>query len=238
MKSLIILHPYAQVVVFMSLLLCIFFARYIEQLAGCYAIIFMLLLVSNQFTLHVKLLIFAIIPFFLFLFLVYVIILKNEPVGSYSSGVTYLSFLLIRITCLTSMCQWMFNVPSRYLLKFLKTVGVKGSFLIIFLSSFAVLKDFNLRADRIITARLSRGYLKSRTLFNRLLQIPFIIRPLFVSIIMLSIERAASWQQRNLLTEIDEIKVGSFVDVQFSKNLSVFFSIITSSWLIIIVYLN
>lgn len=231
MHSKIILHPYAKVIVLILFSVGVFLTRNLIVLGAGYALIALLLLNAGQLRTHVKLLLIGNLPFLLLLLFVYAVVLKSRPVNGFDSGLQYAFTVFFRITILTAVWQHLLNVSTEQLFFFCQELRIKGSILVIVISGFATWKDFALKANRIITARLSRGYLKNRSFLNRLRQIPFVIQPLFTSTILLTLERSASWKQREMLKEIEEITNGS-INVSYSKNMSLVVPLVSLTWFV------
>jgi hypothetical protein len=117
----------------------------------------------------------------------------------------------------------------------LKKLGVRGHLLIIILSSFSVWKGFSSRAERIINARLSRGYLKNRSFFNRVKQVPHVLKPLLASTLIQALERAASWKQRDLFTEINQIKTSSIPKVTYAGWFNILTILSIGTWFLLVI---
>jgi len=97
--------------------------------------------------------------------------------------------------------------------------GLRGNLLVIAAAGSVLAMDMKNRASKVITARLARGFVPRRSLFYRLIQVPFTLRPLLAGSLSSAIERSASWQQKNLLTRMSEIYSKSRTQRYSSKEL-------------------
>lgn len=229
------LHPYVQVAIFIVLITGIFLTPNLFFLFAGYLIVLFLLLASRQIHLHIKMLLIANLPFLIMLIFVYVIILKNHVPTSDLTGLNYSFMLFLRVTIMTSLFQQILNVPAEQLLFFFRKLRVNKSLLIVIVSSFTIWKDFISKGDRIVTARLARGFLKNRSIANRIKQVPFIIKPLLAVTLISSLERAASWKQRKLLLKIIEIDSNILRRVNYSLSFNIVILAIVSFWLFMII---
>lgn len=229
------LHPYSQCITFITLVTGIFMTHDLVMLSISYFLVLTLITLSGQLRFHIKMLAVANIPFLILLLLVYKIILSNYTLPGNQTGLNYSFALFLRVTTLTALFQYVLNVPSDQLLYLFKKLGMKGHLLIIIVSSFSIWRGFISKADRIVTARLARGYLKNRNIFNRIRQIPFVIKPLLAGALISALERSASWKQRNLLTEVNQIKLSSMTGIKHSTLLSIMYPIILIGWLSFII---
>jgi len=94
----------------------------------------------------------------------------------------------------------------------LRSWGLRGDALFVVMSSLISVADLTKRADRILTARMARGYFENRSFVTKIVQLPFIIRPLVAGTLLSAIERSDSWHQKFLLDKpmyfLDTVKVG------------------------------
>ena len=225
------LHPYFQLILLFILPAGAFITKDIAVLVAGYAIVLVLIIMSKQFGLHLKMMAFANLPFLLFLLLVYGLILNNRVPSREFTGIQYSFILFLKVTVLTSVFQYLFNKPADELLYLLRKWKLKGPFLIIVISSFTIWKGFRLRADQIITARLSRGYLKSRSIWNRFTQLSSVIKPLFIGALMAGLERSSAWKQRDLFGQLNNISPRAIPIQKSSAVLGVSMVLISAAWL-------
>ncbi len=227
------LHPYSQLLVFTIIIVGIFLTQNITALALAYALVVILLILSKQLVAHIKVFLAGNLPFLILLLLVYGLILKSHQIPKYSTPYMYATVIFLRITILTSLWQYIFNIPGDQLMATLKLLHFRGSPLIIIIGSFVVWEDFNVRSRSIITARLARGHLRNRRFINRIKQLPFILKPLLAATLNIALERSASWKQRNLIQEISHLRANSFT-IRHSIFLSILIPFLTAVWLFFI----
>ncbi|MCC8147206.1 MAG: hypothetical protein LIO93_12410 [Bacteroidales bacterium] len=115
----------------------------------------------------------------------------------------------------------------------LKKWKIKGEALITVLGAFTVWTDVSNRAQKILTARFSRGFIRERTVIQKIKQFPFVLIPLVIGVLRTSTERAESWEQKDIIylmeiNESDSIKTSLF--------LNVFLLAASCTWLIISIY--
>lgn len=194
------IHPIATLTAMLFLVAGVFITTQVGLLVTAYCFVLVFLITARQLRLHVKMIVFFYIPFFVLLSIINMGILKE-------SGIAHTIIVLLRLITLTSLCQHILNMPFQELVFILKRLKVHTSGLIIILGSLSIYHDFIVRANRIITSRLARKFLKKRNLLGKLSQIPHIIKPLLSSTFLLAFDRAASWKQRKLIEEIDELQV-------------------------------
>lgn len=196
------INPYIRLV---FLICCIAGAILIDNilwLIGCYAVaILPLFLYGNQIKNHIKLMLFGMFPIYLSFILLYVIILRGN-----NGGWDFINLKLLKLILITSTIQLTLLIPDQYLISTFKLWGLKGEALITILGAFTVWTDVNYRADKIITARFSRGFIKKRTIFQKIKQFPHVLIPLVVGIIRTATERAESWEQKNIMYLVDVSK--------------------------------
>lgn len=228
------LHAYVRILIFVVIFIGIFITRNIYFLVSGYLIVLIFLIAAGQIFLHTKFFIIGNLPFLVILVLIYGVILTDNSVQDGNNYILKGLVIFLRVTILTSLFQLTFNVPAGQLLAFLKKLGIKGNLLIITVSSFAVWTDFTIKADKIITARLSRGHLRKRNLVNKVRQIPFVIKPLFVTTLLLALDRTASWKQRNFLSEIRNLSIPSEKLSINSILLNIAVILIVTVWIILL----
>lgn len=149
---------------------------------------------------HLRLILAGMIPVYLSFIFIYVFVL-NEP-----NVWQQIHSRIEKILLFTTLFQIVLIYPTDELFYSLKKVGVKGNLLIIILSSYTLIDDISRRSQKIINARLSRGYVKKRTRFTMMRQLPYVLRPLFIQVFRSSFQRADNWQQKDMITLIRDFK--------------------------------
>jgi energy-coupling factor transporter transmembrane protein EcfT len=116
----------------------------------------------------------------------------SNPLG----GATYALTTSVRLALLGGLAQVIIlPIPLDDLSYRLYQIGIRGDLLIIIVSAFALIPEFSQRANKIITARYSRGLIKNRNLLTRLKQVPYVIRPLLTGALRTALSRMELWDQ-------------------------------------------
>jgi energy-coupling factor transporter transmembrane protein EcfT len=156
---------------------------------------------------YVRFLVVFVVPLALGLLLVWGGLVGAPPgekiYSNWIGGVEYGLLIALRVAVVGGVFELAFNtVRPSDLPGVLRGMGVNGDWLVIVMGSFALLPELMRRADQIMTARLARGSLASSSISTRLAQLPFILKPLFVWVIRSAIQRAESWEQKQLLSRV------------------------------------
>lgn len=170
-------------------------------LAFYLAIVLPLSFLSGQIRKHINLMLFGIVPILLSFILLYIVVLKGV-----NGGWNFIALKILKLVLYTSMLQFCLLIPSENLISTFKMWGLKGETLITVLGAFTVWADVSYRAEKIITARFSRGFIEKRTFFSKAKQFPFVLVPLFIGILRTSTERAESWEQKDILHLVQNFK--------------------------------
>jgi energy-coupling factor transporter transmembrane protein EcfT len=181
-------------------------AKNILSIVFIYALITLINLRRNILLAQLRIIFIVGLPFLLMLGLVYGIILAETPPKEYSSGWLYSLTLFARIMAITIVVQKCLLIPENQLLQTLRYWRISGAYLLIWLGANVVIEDVYKKTDKILTARYARGLVKNRSLHNRIVQLPFLLRPLIVGIFRTAIERSNSWKQKNILMIMGDMK--------------------------------
>jgi energy-coupling factor transport system permease protein len=149
---------------------------------------------------HLQFIVVVILPLLVFLFAVWYFWIgapPEQPIGSNpDGGGIYALTTAVRLSVLGGLAQLMFvPIPRDELPYVLGQVGIKGDLLVIIISSFALIPEFNQRANKIITARYARGLIKDRSFWSRLKQLPYLIRPLLTGSLKTALDRMEIWER-------------------------------------------
>lgn len=211
------INPYIRLLFLAGSLTGFLLINKIEWLLCFYFIVIIPLFVLNgQIKKHLNLLLFAFVPIYLSFVLLYIIVLKE---GNWQ----FIHLKVLKLLLLTSTILITLSIPANQLISTFKKWGLKGETLITVLGAFTVWTDVIYRSEKIITARLARGFVGKRTRINTAKQFPFVLVPLVVGILRTATERADSWGQKNIL---QLIKGDNKNRVSVSKVLKSFLSII------------
>jgi energy-coupling factor transport system permease protein len=149
---------------------------------------------------HLQFIFVVILPLLILLFVVWHFIIGAPPDRSIGSdpdgGTIYALTTAVRLMVLGGLAQIAFlPIPLDDLPYVLTQVGIKGDLLVIIISSFALIPEFNQRANKIITARYARGLIKDRSFISRLIQLPYLVRPLFTGALTTAVDRVEIWER-------------------------------------------
>lgn len=195
-----------------------------------FMVIFPIFIYSGQFKKHFQLLAFGIFPIFLSFALIYIVILKGMQ-GDWD----FIYHKTMTLIIITSCIQLSLLIPSSYLITTLKKWKLKGESLITVLGAFTVWADILNRTQKILTARFSRGFIKKRTIIQKIWQFPFVLVPLITGVLRTSTERASSWEEKDILYLVDNFEVE---ERQSSIFLDIFSFSASLLWLCIGIYLK
>lgn len=149
-------------------------------------------------------------PFGAALFVVWVFVVgapPNAPLGSDVTGAqAYVLEITFRLALITAIFQLCFlTILPAHLPATLSRWGIYGDALIIALGALALIPELNRRADQVLTARFARGYVATRSIWVRLVQVPFLLRPLFTWALRSAIQRSETWRQRDMLRRLSQL---------------------------------
>jgi len=190
-----IIHPIARIIIFFVMFTGIFMASLNMQLLG-YGILLLLLCFSGQIQFHVKICVISGFPFLLVLLLVYGYLINDDTLG-----IIYALSIFIKIMSLTALFQFTFALVAVELIDLLKYSGLNDYLKLIILESYSSTKDLTVKVNQILTARLSRGYMKKRTLWQQFIQFPFLLRPMISGLLNGSFEKSVNWKQLRLMSQ-------------------------------------
>lgn len=206
------LHPYVRLLFLLGGLTGVLLINNTKYLFYFYcSTIIPLFAFSFQIKKHLNLLFFAMLPIYLSFILLYVLILKSEDWN-------FIHLKVLKIILITSIIQIVLLIPTEHLIITFRKWGLKGESLITALGAFTVWTDVTFRSEKIVTARFARGFIRKRTILNRIKQLPFVLVPLVVGVLRTSTERADSWEQKNILQLVKK-NVVEKVDYPIGLNL-------------------
>jgi energy-coupling factor transport system permease protein len=182
---------------------------------------------------HLKFVAFIILPLFIILFGVWYFLIgapPDRPIGSNpDGGAIYALTTVLRLAVLGGLAQIAFlPIPLDDLPYVLTQVGIKGDLLVIIVSSFALIPEFNQRANKIITARYARGLIKDRSFISRLRQLPYLIRPLLTGSLKTALDRMEIWERWGHIESFNSL---SQSPKKFPKPSSFFYLAASLGWL-------
>ncbi len=223
-----IIHPYVRLLFLVVFLVGTIFNDNILHLIIVYLFVLIpLFIIDNKILSHFKLVVLGIIPIFLTLILLYIFIYKKNDYGW--------DFILnktIKLTVYTSVFQLGLLVPAQHLITTLTKWGLKGETLLVVLSAFTVPNDIISKSEKILDARFSRGFIKKRTFLNKSKQLAFVLIPLIIGVIRTSQERAESWEEKNIISLLNNYK-SLTQKINYSYFLNISLTIICIIWLIL-----
>jgi energy-coupling factor transport system ATP-binding protein len=120
------------------------------------------------------------------------------------SGYYYAMTVALRIAVLGGVFQLtILTIPSEQLAYTLRTWGLRGGLLVVVLGAFALIPELAHRADQVLTARQARGLVADRSLVSRFRQFPYLLRPLLAWALRSAVQRSEFWQQRQVLSRVE-----------------------------------
>lgn len=196
------IHPFVRIFI----LIVVFFGTYLTNniwIDLCFYLLVLLpfIILNGGLKFHFRFLLVGIVPIFLSFVLINIIVLQSDK-----GGWDTIFFRITKLTIYASVFQFTLTIPPNDLYNTFKKWGFKGDALIMLLSSFTVWNEIANKADKIVTARLARGYQKNRNVFTMAKQLPFVLNPLIIGIIRTSVERAESWHQKNIIVLAENYK--------------------------------
>lgn len=170
---------------------------------------FALLIWLGHWRAHTKYLVAAILPIYIALLVIWGVVVPS-PVAEVgqsagTTGYLYATTTALRLAGLGAVIQLCFLPPLRRgdLIATLQGWGLRGTALIVTLSTLALVEDINHRARQVMEARIARG-MSPHGLINDIKQLPVVLRPLFVFILHSAIKRAELWHHRNLRNRLGD----------------------------------
>jgi energy-coupling factor transporter transmembrane protein EcfT len=196
-----------------------------------------LLIGAGLIKLHLKALLIFFTPIALLLFFVwgYIIgdITHTQGIATPVKGLEHALFLLTKLLLYVSILQlFVLSIPTAQLSDTLHAIHMPRNITLYIVATFVLIPEIKLRSEQIYAARLSRGFMKTRSLWNRLCQLPFLIKPLVIWVVRAAIQRQEHWIQRGLL-EIRCDKKQRHWKQPKSVFISSFYFILSLFWMII-----
>lgn len=125
------------------------------------------------------------------------------PGSSPEEGFSFAGLITFRVALLAGICQLCFlTIPLHNLAPTFRGWGLKGDGLVIMLGTFALIPELKLRTEQVLTARYARGLVAKRTFFSRVLQLPYLLRPLLAWVLRSAIQRSENWHQQDILPRL------------------------------------
>ncbi|MDR0427609.1 MAG: energy-coupling factor transporter transmembrane protein EcfT [Dysgonamonadaceae bacterium] len=187
-------------------------------------VILPLFICGQQVKKHIQLMLFGMLPVFLSFVLLYILVLKGNE-----GGWNFVFMRTSKLILITSIIQLTLLIPAPFLIHTFQQWRLKEESLITVLGSFTVWTDIRFRAQQILTARFSRGFIRKRTFTEKIKQFPPILIPLVIGILRTSTERAESWESKNILHLIE---INQTEKIKTPLLLNVFVCLSASIWMI------
>lgn len=201
-KNALLPHPYIRLLFLLLSIGGTLIAVQISQVVIYYLLVlFPLIVLSKQTKSHLRFILIGILPIFLSLILINILILDGK-----SGGWIFILLKIAKLTVYASVFQFVFFIPTIDLLNTLKKWTLKGEILITIISSFTVWNEIINNANKIVTARLARGYIGKRNIVNLAKQLPYVLNPLVIGVMRTSIERAETWEKKQIISLVQNIE--------------------------------
>ncbi len=239
-KTKLTVHPYVRLTAAILAITGSVIAKDMYQLLiGWLFLIVPFVIITGTIKKHLSFLLYAILPIVIMLLFVYAFILPNFQNGKniYSTitGVEFALTTVLKLILFTSVLQLVLHIPNEELFTTLKCWGIKGDGLVIYFGALTIWADVKMKANKIIDARFARGLVKSRSVLNRLKQVPYVIRPLITGILLSSLERSQSWKQKKILLRLENLKGD---DLKYSFGFNLLLLLICLLWIIMSIYIK
>lgn len=216
------LHPYTRLIFLIAgitgTILC---ENTLYLLFFWLVILIPVLTINKNIKTHLNFLLVAMLPMLVMLTLSHWIIFKNW------SHFELVLNTVLKVIVYTSIIHIALIIPQEHVLATFKMWKMKNEILITTLGSYIVWVDIANRADKIITARFSRGYITKRTFWAKLKQFPHLLIPLIIGIMRTASERAYSWEQKRIIQRLD---VMNATKIEVSTLFNFFISILIVLW--------
>ena len=219
------MHPYVRIIFLLLSIIGVVLSVDIRWL-GLYGLILVIInIIDGRSDVVVNFIFICVLPMIAMQSIMHFLIIKGTIIQF-----KYIMFDIARLVALTNSIIIGLSLKSEEVVYTLKKLKLRGKALIIALGTYTVILDIVNRADRIITARLSRGYVDKRNTVNSLLQIPYILVPLIIGVFRTTIERSESWDQKDMFEVVKKINVESPV---FRRSHNLFMLFISIGWIIL-----
>jgi hypothetical protein len=193
------IHPYIRLYFLIGTLISIILFHQVKHQLLLYgALILPLVIFTSNVKIHLRLLLFGILPISLTFILIYIIIL----IGSNGSW-DFICLKILKILNITSIFQIALTIKPGEMLSTFKKVGIKGEKLITLMGTFSVWTDIKRRSEQIVVARFARGFIGKRNFINTAKQLPYVLVPLIIGILRTSVERSQAWIQWDVVALIN-----------------------------------
>lgn len=163
--------------------------------------------------LHLRFVIWVLLPVAVALLVVWGWVVKAAPGGLPGSapleGLRFAATTSFRLAVLGGLWQLCFlTIPPKALASTLRAWGLRRDLLVVALGSFAVMPDLAARSRQVLSARYARGFLGRATWWSRARQLPALLPPLVAWILRSSIQRGETWRHRGLLRRFENLDEG------------------------------
>lgn len=172
------------------------------------AVLVPLLAVTGLLRTHARFVIVVLVPVAVASSLVWGVVVGAPPGAIPGSapelGVQYATMITFRLALLGALAQLaILSISNDDLAGTLRAWGIRGDGIALALGCLAVAPELKLRAEQITIARYAAGLLNSKSVGNRLRQVPHVLLPLVAWTLRSAIQRAESWRECDLLSRIE-----------------------------------
>ena|SRR5437867_410360 len=171
---------------------------------------------THMLKVHLRFLLFVVFPLSLTLFLIWGVIMGAGPGAlphsSPRRGMEFAALITLRVVTLGVITQaGLLSLGSDGLISLCSQLGLPHDLRIMTVGATILIPEMRLRAAQVYTARCARGFLKTRGLFDRVKQLPAMLRALVAWALRSAVDRSEMWTHRRLLSrEHRNVVLGPF----------------------------
>lgn len=221
------LHPYARALLLALFAVGTFSTQSVRVLALGWMLLLFLMAQGGVVATHLRFVARFMLPVLVGLFVIWGWLVGAPPSlpmhSDPSGGVRFAALTGLRLIVLGGAFQFVFlTIPPALLATTFYRWGLRGQLLLIALGSYTLFEELGLRVDQVVAARYASGAVPSRSLINRMRQLPFVLRPLTTWTLRSAIQRGDVWADRQMARRLPALAARTplprfrFIDVTVS----------------------
>ncbi len=111
-----------------------------------------------------------------------------------------------------------------------RLIGARGWNLAIVISCLNLWSDFREQLKQVHNGCCARGLVSSRHFWVKLRQLPTLVRTVFISLLIDSVERAKRWESNSLIAKLDHLYESESVSEDCSRSAAIVLLILSIAW--------